>query len=56
MNEIACESRKMRLILRVILIIFGMWYPYPDFTQIIDYGRFWQNFLQRWRLWQGRAE
>jgi len=52
---IACESRK-RLISGAIRIIFWMRYPYPEFTQIIDYGGFWRNLVQRWRLRQGRAE
>jgi len=29
---------RLRLISGAIRIIFGMWYLYPDFTQIIDYG------------------
>jgi len=33
-----------------------MRYPYPDITQIIEYGGFWRNLVQRWRLRQGRAE
>jgi len=46
---IACESRKTAF-------NFGMWYPYPNFTQIIDYGGFWRNLVQISRLRQGRAE
>jgi len=41
---------RLRLISGTIRIIFGTRYPYPDFTQIIDYGGCWQNLVQRWRL------
>jgi len=47
---------KLRLILGTVRVIFGMRYPYPYCTQIIDYGGFWQNLVQRWRLRQRRAE
>jgi len=55
---IACESRKTAFNFGSdrLRIIFGMRYPYPDFTQIIDYGGFWRNLVQRWRLRQERAE
>jgi len=31
---------RLRLISGAIQIMFGMRYPYPDITQIIDYGGF----------------
>ena len=31
---------RLLLISGAMRIIFGMWYPYPDITQIIDYGGF----------------
>jgi len=46
---------RLRLISEAIRITFGMRYPYPDFTQIIDYDGFWRNMVQRWRLRQGRT-
>jgi len=47
---------RLRLISGAIRIIFWMQYPYPDFTQIIGYGGFWWNLVQRWRLRQRSAE
>ena len=56
MNEQRVNHGRLRLISEAIQIIFGMRYSYSDFTQIIDYGSFWRNLVQRWRLRQGRAE
>jgi len=36
-ERIACESA---FNFGSVTDHIGMWYPYPDFTQIIDYGRF----------------
>jgi len=44
MNEQPVNHGRLRLISGAIRIIFGMRYPYPDFTQTIDYSRFWRNF------------
>jgi len=52
MNEQPVNHGRLRLILGMIRIIFAMRYPYPDFTLIIDYGGFWRNLMQRWRLRQ----
>jgi len=56
MNEQRVNHGRLRLISEAIQIIFGMRYSYSDFTHIIDYGSFWRNLVQRWRLRQGRAE
>ena len=42
---------RLHLISWAIRIIFGMWCPYPDFTQIIDYSGFWWNLVQRWHIY-----
>jgi len=41
-ESIACESRKIAFNFGSdkIRIIFGMRCPYPDFTQVTDYGGF----------------